>query len=373
MINLSDTITIQIDEKHFRTRYRCNCDVCGVDRGYLSKQNALKSMCFKCSRTVCFTDETKQKMSIAKKNKEPHNKGKKGVTQDTSIKMSKSAKNRDPTTRDRKPKTIETRIKISNSITGRTEFVGFKDTRKHRDINYKLTCILRSRLNCAIRNKTKSGSAIKNLGCSIDTFKEYLESQFDEGMSWSNYGRGKNKWNIDHVVPLSAFDLTKKEELIKACNFKNLKPIWSSDNSEKSNIIIPSRDLNGKTIIIISGPSGSGKTTLCNELKKPYYKYDTYKYGLLDCKFEEISIIETPVRVSFFKKAFKQMGATVICVYLKISKEEILKNIQTRQGHFKSINTRLKRYHYLENNNIFDFVGNYDECLLFLGDRIINR
>lgn len=370
MINLDDTIIVKLDEKHFRTKYRCSCDICGEDRGYLSKQNALKSICFKCSRKTCFTSETKEKMSLAKRGKKPHNKNKSGVSQETAIKMAKSARNRDPNSRDRSSKKIETRIKISNKITGRKEFLGFKNTRRYRDIKYKIICTLRSRLSCAVRNGTKAGSAVKDLGCSIEEFKRHLESQFEENMSWSNYGRGVNKWNIDHIIPLSSFDLSNREELLKACNFKNLKPVWSSENSEKSNIKIPNRDLTGKTILIISGPSGSGKTTLCNMLNKTFYKYDTHRYGLLDCEFDDMSIVETPVRVSFFKKAFKQMGANVVCVYLKIDKEDILKNIQKRGGRYKSLDTRLKRYSYLETNNFFNHVGDFEQSLSFINSLI---
>lgn len=43
--------------------------------------------------------------------------------------------------------------------------------------------------------------AIGHLGCSLDELKRHLESQFERGMSWSNYGT--HGWQIDHVVPLA--------------------------------------------------------------------------------------------------------------------------------------------------------------------------
>ncbi len=97
------------------------------------------------------------------------------------------------------------------------------------DINYKLTVNLRNRLNRAIEDNYKSGSAVRDLGCSIQELKLYLESQFTEEMNWNNHG----KWHIDHIKPLASFDLTKREELLKACNYTNLQPLWAVDNLKK--------------------------------------------------------------------------------------------------------------------------------------------
>jgi hypothetical protein len=100
-----------------------------------------------------------------------------------------------------------------------------------KDINHRLADNLRSRLRKAIKNNQKTGSAVKNLGCSIKRLKEYLENKFTEGMTWDNYGL--KGWHIDHVKPLSSFDLTKAEELKKAVHYTNLQPLWAKDNLSK--------------------------------------------------------------------------------------------------------------------------------------------
>ena len=76
---------------------------------------------------------------------------------------------------------------------------------------------------------------IKLIGCFRYEFIEHLEKQFRDGMSWENYG---HVWEIDHIIPLSRFDLTKKEELLKACFYKNLQPLLVIENKIKGNKIL---------------------------------------------------------------------------------------------------------------------------------------
>lgn len=84
----------------------------------------------------------------------------------------------------------------------------YKYIKNRNDIQHKLKRNLRSRVRSALKNNQKTGSAIKDLGCSVEFLKEYLESKFRPGMSWDNYG--PNGWHIDHIKPLGSFDLTKK-------------------------------------------------------------------------------------------------------------------------------------------------------------------
>lgn len=107
--------------------------------------------------------------------------------------------------------------------------------RYHTDITYKIACKLRSRLRKAIFSTYMAGYAVNYLGCSIEEFKVYLESKFQPGMDWSNYGL--YGWHIDHIISLSSFDLTDKEQLLRACHYSNLQPLWAKDNLKKSSKI----------------------------------------------------------------------------------------------------------------------------------------
>jgi hypothetical protein len=100
------------------------------------------------------------------------------------------------------------------------------------DIQYRLKSVLRSRLRMSIKENYKSGSAVSDLGCSISEFKSYIESKFQSGMKWNNWGQ--YGWHIDHIKPLASFDLTDRKQLLAACHYTNLQPLWWQDNIAKS-------------------------------------------------------------------------------------------------------------------------------------------
>lgn len=108
--------------------------------------------------------------------------------------------------------------------------------RLRTNVQANLAHTLRSRFNRAVRNDSKRGSAVGNLGCSIQEFKLYLEAKFEDGMNWDN--KGMYGWHIDHIIPLDAFDLTDIEQVKKACHYTNLQPLWAKDNWKKRNKII---------------------------------------------------------------------------------------------------------------------------------------
>jgi hypothetical protein len=105
----------------------------------------------------------------------------------------------------------------------------YMNNRRKNDINFRLLCSLRHRLNMVLRGKNKSISTLKLLGCHIDLLKFYLQSKFQPGMSFDNYG----KWHIDHIIPCARFDLSKVSEQKKCFNYTNLQPLWKKENLSK--------------------------------------------------------------------------------------------------------------------------------------------
>jgi len=99
---------------------------------------------------------------------------------------------------------------------------------------YKLTCSIRSRIYLSIKksNYTKRSKTYQILGCSFEEFKNHLEKQFTEGMSWQNHG----EWHLDHIYPVSK--AKDEEHLIKLNHYTNFQPLWAEDNLKKGNKIL---------------------------------------------------------------------------------------------------------------------------------------
>jgi hypothetical protein len=106
----------------------------------------------------------------------------------------------------------------------------YQKMRRDTDPVYKLMWYIRKRvrqtLNCkGIKKKTKT---IEGIGCSPEELKCHIESQFEENMTWDNYGIGDGEWSIDHIYPM--YLCKTEEEIIKNNHYTNLRPMWHKDN-----------------------------------------------------------------------------------------------------------------------------------------------
>ena len=105
----------------------------------------------------------------------------------------------------------------------------YRKEKRNNDPLFKLECnIRRLILHSFSKNITeKSLKTKKILGCSIQYFKNHLESKFEPWMNWQNRGlfNGKNNygWDLDHIVPISS--AKTKEELIKLNHYSNFQPL----------------------------------------------------------------------------------------------------------------------------------------------------
>ena len=66
------------------------------------------------------------------------------------------------------------------------------------------------------------------LDCTGEYFVEWIDAWFDSGMTWENT-------HIDHLKPLSKFDLSDDEQLEQAFHYTNCRPLLARDNRSKSN------------------------------------------------------------------------------------------------------------------------------------------
>jgi len=107
----------------------------------------------------------------------------------------------------------------------------YETIKRKTDINFRLACNLRNRIRGVIKGNQKPGSSVKDLGCTIEFFKQYIENKFYSDMTWDNWGL---LWEIDHIEELHTFDLTIRSEFLRACHYTNLQPLTIKDHQKKT-------------------------------------------------------------------------------------------------------------------------------------------
>jgi hypothetical protein len=97
----------------------------------------------------------------------------------------------------------------------------YRNNRRKIDNLFKLKQNITSSISKSFRNNgyTKKSRTYQILGCSFNTFKLYIENQFQPWMNWDNYGKYKIDtfnygWDLDHIIPTSS--ATTEAELIKS-------------------------------------------------------------------------------------------------------------------------------------------------------------
>ncbi len=71
-------------------------------------------------------------------------------------------------------------------------------------------------------------------GCSIEELEIYIKSKLKVNMNFDNYG----EWEVDHIIPVSSFDFSIKDNIFKCFNYQNLQPLWRTENRQKGKKIL---------------------------------------------------------------------------------------------------------------------------------------
>ena len=115
-----------------------------------------------------------------------------------------------------------------------TKHLDYCNKRYREDPLFNLSTRVRRRIKIFLKGSglDKRTATRQMIGCDTATLKAHLEAKFSEGMSWDN----KNKWHIDHIIPLAS--AKSQDEIEALCHYTNLQPLWAIDNIKKGNKIL---------------------------------------------------------------------------------------------------------------------------------------
>jgi hypothetical protein len=109
-----------------------------------------------------------------------------------------------------------------------------KKERIANDPLYALSLVVRKAISKSFNNKgfKKDTKAELILGCTYDVFLIYIESQFENWMSWENRGKYNGEynfgWDLDHKEPLSKAKTI--EDIMRLNHYTNFQPLCSYTN-----------------------------------------------------------------------------------------------------------------------------------------------
>lgn len=129
--------------------------------------------------------------------------------------------------------------------------------RKKRARNplYRMVTNARSRIKVALIKASikKSKRTIELLGCNWHEYQQHMESQFEDGMTWENYGTA---WHIDHTLPVAPVIKKFGEAALPVVfNYRNCKPMWAKENLSKNASIPAVKEIHpwvGKQLVALA-------------------------------------------------------------------------------------------------------------------------
>jgi uncharacterized protein (DUF983 family) len=92
------------------------------------------------------------------------------------------------------------------------------------------------RRRCSIALEKKQKKTVEYLGCNGLDFYGWLSYNFNDIYQYNNHG---TVWHIDHVIPISTFNLKDPTQQLLCFNWRNTVPLTTDENLSKNNRIIP--------------------------------------------------------------------------------------------------------------------------------------
>ena len=232
------------------------CNKCGIDKSIneFHKRGDIKDGYF----VICKSCRSKKSKQYSEKNKEKISKyNKKWYENNREKKLKKNKewveKNKEKYKKIRyeyrqKPEIKEKIRKVAKKWDKNHSEQKNERMRKYRNkvkntISFRLKNMMSAAIYHSLKRNKKGHRWEKLVGYTVDKLREHIEMQFEPWMNWDNWGilnNNKNKWQIDHIRPISSFDITdeKCENFRKCWSLKNLRPLKASENIRKKDKIL---------------------------------------------------------------------------------------------------------------------------------------
>lgn len=132
---------------------------------------------------------------------------------------------------------LELKRKKWESKEWREKRAEFRRNKYKNNPHFKLRLNISVRIRDSIKNSKnyKTGKTKDLIGCDYNFLKNYIESKFKDGMNWDSFLKGEIE--IDHILPCCLFDLSDPKQQKICFNYKNLQPLWRTENSKKSDFL----------------------------------------------------------------------------------------------------------------------------------------
>lgn len=119
------------------------------------------------------------------------------------------------------------------------DHIRYNNRRRKKDVYFRNKLNLRRRVVRAFRDFTKTGKIMTSREYGIDYGKiiEHLMKNRPEGVANEDLGNYR-EWHIDHIMPLSKFDLNNPDEVKKAFAPENHQWLTAEENMRKGNKIL---------------------------------------------------------------------------------------------------------------------------------------
>jgi hypothetical protein len=200
--------------KNRKCKFKSRCKLCTNENGKKYREN--NSELVKSRKKIYYNNNSEK---LNKKTREWYEKNSEKSCQQ---KKEYYVKNRELVLERSKLWVKNNRDKVNNYV----------KRKKEKTPLFKVELNIRSRMAQYLKQKniTKRNKTYDIVGIDINGLKKHIEEQFENGMTWENYGM--YGWHIDHKIPLCS--AANENELLKLFHYTNLQPLWAEDNLKKN-------------------------------------------------------------------------------------------------------------------------------------------